>query len=149
MTARAFDEQGYYSTGDLFEIAGDRLQFYRYAGRSKDLVIRGGMNISAEEIEGLLLACPGVREVAVVGVPDAVLGEKVCACVVAARGPDAGTCTTSCTTCAPSNTWPPTSCPNTCCRCQRCRAIRSARSSRPNCAHRPGPWSHGTARRCA
>ena len=47
----------------------------------KDLVIRGGMNISAEEIEGLLLACPGVREVAVVGVPDALMGEKVCACV--------------------------------------------------------------------
>jgi acyl-CoA synthetase (AMP-forming)/AMP-acid ligase II len=86
MTARAFDEQGYYKTGDLFEIAGDRLQFYRYAGRSKDLVIRGGMNISAEEIEGLLLSCPGVREVAVVGVPDAVLGEKVCVCVVGREG---------------------------------------------------------------
>jgi acyl-CoA synthetase (AMP-forming)/AMP-acid ligase II len=86
MTARAFDEQGYYKTGDLFEIAGDRKQFYRYAGRSKDLVIRGGMNISAEEIEGLLLSCPGVREVAVVGVPDAVLGEKVCVCVVGREG---------------------------------------------------------------
>ncbi len=81
MSTRAFDEQGYYRTGDLFEIAGDRMQFYRYAGRSKDLVIRGGMNISAEEIEGLLLACPGVREVAVVGVPDPLMGEKVCACV--------------------------------------------------------------------
>lgn len=86
LTARAFDAQGFYKTGDLFEIAGDRLQFYRYCGRSKDLVIRGGMNISAEEIENLLQACPGVREVAVVGVPDAVLGEKVCACVVAHEG---------------------------------------------------------------
>jgi len=86
LSARAFDEQGYYKTGDLFEIAGDRLQFYRYAGRSKDLVIRGGMNISAEEIEGLLQACPGVREVAVVGVPDDILGEKVCACIVAQEG---------------------------------------------------------------
>jgi len=82
LSARAFDEQGYYKTGDLFEIGGDRKQFYRYAGRSKDLVIRGGMNISAEEIEGLLQACPGVREVAVVGVPDDILGEKVCACIV-------------------------------------------------------------------
>jgi len=80
-TARAFDEQGYYKTGDLFELGGDKLQYYRYAGRSKDLVIRGGMNISAEEIEGLLLACPGVREVAIVGVPDTVMGEKVCVCV--------------------------------------------------------------------
>lgn len=82
LTARAFDEKGYYKTGDLFELGGDRLQYYRHAGRSKDLVIRGGMNISAEEIEGLLLACPGVREVAIVGVPDAVMGEKVCVCVV-------------------------------------------------------------------
>ena len=81
VTARAFDDKGYYKTGDLFELGGDRLQYYRYAGRSKDLVIRGGMNISAEEIEGLLLACPGVREVAIVGVPDAVMGEKVCVCV--------------------------------------------------------------------
>jgi acyl-CoA synthetase (AMP-forming)/AMP-acid ligase II len=86
LTARAFDDQGYYKTGDLFEIAGDHQQFYRYCGRSKDLVIRGGMNISAEEIENLLQACPGVREVAVVGVPDTVLGEKVCACVVAHEG---------------------------------------------------------------
>lgn len=81
LTARAFDEQGYYKTGDLFALGGDRLQYYRHAGRSKDLVIRGGMNISAEEIEGLLLACPGVREVAIVGVPDRVMGEKVCVCV--------------------------------------------------------------------
>lgn len=86
LTARAFDEQGYYRTGDLFELAGDRLQYYRYAGRSKDLVIRGGMNISAEEIEGLLLACPGVREVAVVGVPDPIMGERVCACVAVQDG---------------------------------------------------------------
>ena len=86
MTRRAFDAQGYYKTGDLFEIAGDRKQYYRYAGRSKDLVIRGGMNISPEEIEGLLMACPLVKEVAVVGVPDTVLGEKVCVCVVAHPG---------------------------------------------------------------
>lgn len=81
LTARAFDEQGYYRSGDLFELGGDCLQYYRYVGRSKDLVIRGGMNISAEELEGLLMACPGVREVAIVGVPDPILGEKVCVCV--------------------------------------------------------------------
>ena len=86
LSQRAFDAQGFYKTGDLFEIAGDNLQYYRYVGRSKDLVIRGGVNISSEEIENLLLACPGVREAAVVGVPDDVLGEKVCACVVAADG---------------------------------------------------------------
>ena len=86
LSKRAFDEQGFYKTGDLFEIAGDRLQYYRYVGRSKDLVIRGGVNISSEEIENLLMACPGVRDAAVVGVPDATLGEKVCACIVAAEG---------------------------------------------------------------
>ena len=86
MTRRTFDEQGFYRTGDLFELAGDRLQFYRYVGRHKDLVIRGGVNISSEEVEGLLAACPGVQEVAVVGVPDAVLGERLCACVVPVAG---------------------------------------------------------------
>ncbi len=86
LSARAFDEQGYYRTGDLFEIAGDRLQYYRYVGRSKDLVIRGGVNISSEEIESLLLACPGVQDVAVVAVPDPTLGEKLCACIVAKPG---------------------------------------------------------------
>ena len=86
LSQRAFDAEGFYKTGDLFEIAGDKLQYYRYVGRSKDLVIRGGMNISSEEIEGLLAACPNVREVAVVGVPDAILGEKLCACVVATEG---------------------------------------------------------------
>ena len=86
LTQHAFDEQGFYKTGDLFEIAGEALQYYKYVGRSKDLVIRGGMNISSEEIEGLLAACPGVREVAVVGVPDPILGEKLCACVAALEG---------------------------------------------------------------
>ena len=86
LSERAFDAQGYYKTGDLFEITGEQLQFYHYIGRSKDLVIRGGVNISSEEIENLLLACPGVSEAAVVGVPDEMLGEKVCACIVAADG---------------------------------------------------------------
>lgn len=86
LSQRAFDTQGFYKTGDMFEIAGDRQQYYRYVGRSKDLVIRGGVNISSEEIENLLLACPGVYEAAVVGVPDEVLGEKVCACIVVSTG---------------------------------------------------------------
>lgn len=86
LSARAFDEQGFYRTGDLFEIGGEQLQYYRYVGRSKDLVMRGGVNISSEEIEGLLAACPGVQEVAVVGVPDPILGEKLCACVASRPG---------------------------------------------------------------
>ena len=85
-TAKAFDAQGYYKTGDTFEIAGDRNQFYKYAGRSKDLVIRGGMNISPDEIESLLQGHPKVREVSVVGWPDARLGELVCVCVAPKPG---------------------------------------------------------------
>jgi acyl-CoA synthetase len=82
LTARAFDERGYFRTGDLFEIAGDRGQLYRFAGRLKDIIVRGGFNISSEEVESLLLAHPAVREAAVVGFPDQVLGERVCAVVV-------------------------------------------------------------------
>lgn len=85
-TARAFDDKGYYCSGDLFEIAGEQGEFYRFVGRCKDIVVRGGMKISAVEVEMLLLACPGVQDAAVIGMPDAVLGERVCACVVPAPG---------------------------------------------------------------
>jgi acyl-CoA synthetase (AMP-forming)/AMP-acid ligase II len=85
-TARAFDDQGCYRSGDLFEIAGERGQYLKFVGRCKDIVVRGGMKISEVELETLLLACPGVRDAAVVGAPDAVLGERVCACVVPAPG---------------------------------------------------------------
>lgn len=85
-TARAFDEQGYYRSGDLFEIAGEQGQYLKFVGRCKDIVVRGGMKISEVELETLLLAFPGVRDAAVVGAPDAVLGERVCACVVPAPG---------------------------------------------------------------
>ncbi|GMV46810.1 MAG: acyl--CoA ligase [Burkholderiaceae bacterium] len=86
LTAKAFDAEGYFKTGDTFEIAGDKLQFYKFVGRSKDLVIRGGMNISPEEIETLLQGHPKVREVAVIGWPDETMGERVCACVVPRPG---------------------------------------------------------------
>ena len=85
-TAKSFDALGYYKTGDTFEIAGERNQYYKYAGRSKDLVIRGGMNISPDEIESLLQSHPKVREVSVVGWPDARLGELVCVCVAPKAG---------------------------------------------------------------
>ena len=86
LTARAFDEQGAYRSGDLFEIAGERGQFYRFVGRCKDIVVRGGMKISAEEVEALPLGHPAVLEVAVVAAPHATLGETVCACIVARPG---------------------------------------------------------------
>ncbi len=86
MTARAFDSQGYYRTGDLFEIAGERRELYRFVGRLKDIIVRGGFNISSEELEALLLAHPKVREAAIVGYPDDNLGERVCAVVVPQAG---------------------------------------------------------------
>ena len=86
MTARAFDEDGYYRTGDLFEIAGERNELYRFVGRLKDIIVRGGFNISSEELEALILAHPKVRETAIVGYPDDTLGERVCAVVAVKEG---------------------------------------------------------------
>lgn len=88
MTANTIDKDGYYHTGDAFEIAnvnGDT-RYYKYVGRIKDIVNRGGLKISSEEVESLLQAHPAVAEVAVVPYPDEILGEKVCAVVVARPG---------------------------------------------------------------
>nr|WP_314431594.1 class I adenylate-forming enzyme family protein [uncultured Brevundimonas sp.] len=82
INARAFDADGWFRTGDLFELAGDQRQFYRFVGRLKDVIIRGGMNISSEEIEGHLMGHAAVADVAVVGAPDPNLGERLCAFVV-------------------------------------------------------------------
>ena len=86
LSAAAFDAQGWYRSGDLFEIAGDRHQYLRFAGRAKDVIVRGGFNLSASEIENLVASHPGVSEVGVVGFPDQRLGERVCACVVLRPG---------------------------------------------------------------
>jgi acyl-CoA synthetase (AMP-forming)/AMP-acid ligase II len=85
LNRRAFDEQGFFHTGDMFELSGEGedLRFYRYVGRSKDIIIRGGQNISPEEVENHIQGHPKIAEVAVIGYPDKVMGERVCACVVA------------------------------------------------------------------
>ncbi|GII75274.1 AMP-dependent acyl-CoA synthetase [Sphaerisporangium rufum] len=80
--ADPFDADGYLVTGDVFEFAGPRGDYLRYVDRTADLVIRGGTNISAAELEALLDGHPAIVEVAVVGYPDEVLGERVCAVVV-------------------------------------------------------------------
>jgi acyl-CoA synthetase (AMP-forming)/AMP-acid ligase II len=82
INARAFDADGWFRTGDLFELAGDRLQYLKFVGRLKDIVIRGGVNISSEEIENHLVAHPAIAEAAVVGSPDPNLGERLAAFVV-------------------------------------------------------------------
>lgn len=84
LTRSAFDAEGYFRTGDLFEIAGEGelSRYYRFVGRCKDIIVRGGVNISPAEIDDLLAGHPALREAAVVGVPDEVLGERMCVAVV-------------------------------------------------------------------
>lgn len=79
-TARSFDARGYFHTGDLGYRTADGAVVI--TGRKKDLIIRGGENISAREIEDILLRHPAIADVAVVAMPHARLGETVCACVV-------------------------------------------------------------------
>jgi non-ribosomal peptide synthetase component E (peptide arylation enzyme) len=78
----AFDAQGFFRTGDLARQDADG--YFQIVGRLKDIIIRKGENISAKEVEDLLFEHPAVREVAVVGVPDSVSGERCCAVIVAA-----------------------------------------------------------------
>ncbi|MET0236561.1 MAG: class I adenylate-forming enzyme family protein [Kibdelosporangium sp.] len=77
-----FDELGYYRTGDIFEFTGPDKRLLVYVDRAKDLISRGGYKVSAVEIESLLSAHPKVAEIALVGMPDPVLGERLCAFVV-------------------------------------------------------------------
>jgi acyl-CoA synthetase (AMP-forming)/AMP-acid ligase II len=86
--AEVFDEEGFFRTGDLFEISPEHTQmkFYKFCGRCKDLIIRGGMNISPEELDNLLSSHPKLLEVAVTGYDDDILGEKVGVVAVVAEG---------------------------------------------------------------
>jgi cyclohexanecarboxylate-CoA ligase len=86
LTAAAFDADGYYHTGDLFSIEGEKRDKYRFHGRFKDLIIRGGQNISPEEVETLIIDHPKIQEVAAVGYPDERLCERTCAVVVPVKG---------------------------------------------------------------
>ncbi|MET1113199.1 MAG: AMP-binding protein, partial [Allosphingosinicella sp.] len=78
-TAEAFRDDGYFISGDLGLI--DEAGYVRIVGREKDLIITGGLNVYPKEIEEKIDALPGVVESAVIGVPDADLGEAVAAVV--------------------------------------------------------------------
>ena len=80
----AFTADGFYRTGDLVRRhpSGNLI----VEGRKKDTINRGGEKISSEELESLILAHPAVLNVAVVAVPDPVLGERACACVIPKPG---------------------------------------------------------------
>lgn len=77
LTAAAVDADGWYHTGDIGRL--DDQGWLTITDRKKDVIIRGGENISAVEVEELLLRLPGVAEVAVVAAPDERLGEHACA----------------------------------------------------------------------
>ncbi len=85
-TAAVWDDDGWYRTGDLGKFDGQGNLII--VGRKKEMIIRGGQNIYPAEIENLLLTHPLVQQVALVKMPDPVMGEKACACVVPAEGGD-------------------------------------------------------------
>ena len=80
----SFTKDGFFKTGDQARI--DELGNIRITGRIKDIILRGGENINATEIENLIIAHPGVEDVAVIGMPDKVLGERICAYIKPASG---------------------------------------------------------------
>lgn len=86
LIAGYFDKDGFYRTGDLFSIEGEKQDKYLFRGRHKDLIIRGGMNISPEEVETLISNHPKIKEVAAVGFPDERLHERTCVVVVPLAG---------------------------------------------------------------
>jgi len=88
LTARAFTSDGYFRTGDLFDIPGgaDQMRYYRFVGRLKQLIVRGGVKISPEELDDVLAQVPQVLEGAVTGYRDEIMGERICAVVVARPG---------------------------------------------------------------
>jgi cyclohexanecarboxylate-CoA ligase len=79
-----FDTEGWFPTGDLAYM--DDEGYIRINGRTKDVLIRGGENVPVFEIESLLYTHPAVADVAIVGYPDARLGERACAFVVLRPG---------------------------------------------------------------
>ncbi|WP_296680505.1 AMP-binding protein [Novosphingobium sp.] len=79
LNAASFLPGGWFLTGDIGRL--DPEGFLAITDRKKDIIIRGGENISSREVEELLLTVPGIREAAAIGAPDARLGEKVCAVV--------------------------------------------------------------------
>ncbi|WP_114859474.1 (2,3-dihydroxybenzoyl)adenylate synthase [Azospirillum brasilense] len=82
--ARVFDAEGFYCSGDLVSLApGGNLVV---CGRNKDQINRGGEKIDAQEVEDLLAAHPAVGHAAVVAMPDALMGERSCAFVIAPPG---------------------------------------------------------------
>jgi acyl-CoA synthetase (AMP-forming)/AMP-acid ligase II len=80
LTKKTFDEEGWYYTGDQATI--DEEGYIRIVGRIKDMIIRGGQNIYPAELESVMITHPMISQVTVIGIPDAIAGEKVLAFVI-------------------------------------------------------------------
>ena len=80
LTARALDEEGWYYSGDLCRM--DEAGYIKITGGKKDIIVRGGENISSREVEDILLQHPKIHDACVVAMPDERLGERSCAYVV-------------------------------------------------------------------
>ncbi|EGE0309173.1 medium-chain fatty-acid--CoA ligase [Escherichia coli] len=80
LTARALDKEGWYYSGDLCRM--DEAGYIKITGRKKDIIVRGGENISSREVEDILLQHPKIHDACVVAMPDERLGERSCAYVV-------------------------------------------------------------------
>lgn len=81
-TRAALTKDGWFLSGDLGRV--DAEGYVHYVGRRKHVIVRGGYKVYAEELEFLLRQCPGVSDVILVPIPDERLGERTCACLVAA-----------------------------------------------------------------
>ena len=78
-TREAFDEEGWFYTGDLATL--DEKGYIRIVGRKKEMIIRGGFNIYPRESEEIYYQHSSILEIAIVGLPDTVLGEISCAAI--------------------------------------------------------------------
>jgi non-ribosomal peptide synthetase component E (peptide arylation enzyme) len=82
--AKTFTADGFFRTGD--QAKKDEQGYIWITGRIKDIIIRGGENISAVEIENMMSVHPAIADVAVVAMPDKILGERTCAYVIPKPG---------------------------------------------------------------
>jgi len=82
--AASWDADGWFHSGDLATL--DEKGNFRIVGRSKDVIIRGGANVSPREVEEILIKEPRIREASVIGLLDDYYGEVVCACIIAMPG---------------------------------------------------------------
>ncbi|MDO6694486.1 class I adenylate-forming enzyme family protein [Aliiglaciecola sp. 3_MG-2023] len=76
-TAQSFTSDGFFKTGDLFQISSQDPDFFKFIGRCKDLIIRGGMNIAPAELDNLLSGHEHILDVAVAPYPCEIMGERI------------------------------------------------------------------------